>query len=292
MMEELDSTIHRAESILSGIYELALEEIAEQYSKTQRLKYWAGVLLLLITLIVGLTVVFGFTLLQRWIIAPLNQLTLGSNNIAQGNLVYRLPDTSHDEIGQVAKAFNRMADTLQTDRAALVELASHDALTGLFNVREFHQRLELELARAQRHGHTFALLMLDIDHFKAVNDTYGHPTGDAALSHIAQRIRGALRPSDIAARYGGEEFVILLPETDADGAAQLAERLRREIAETPFYPEPSGRLDLSVSIGISCYPADATAITALISAADKALYAAKSAGRNCVCSYHTLALHR
>ncbi|MBZ0070560.1 MAG: GGDEF domain-containing protein [Gammaproteobacteria bacterium] len=148
------------------------------------------------------------------------------------------------------------------------------------NVREFYRRLELELARAERHDHPLAVLMIDADFFKSINDRFGHPAGDLVLRELAYRLRGSLRPSDVAARYGGEEFVMMLPETDTAGAMAMCERLRGQVQDTPFEISVDNHQTLTVSIGVAVYPRDAQTAEALIAAADKALYAAKGGGRN------------
>ncbi|MDA8169267.1 MAG: diguanylate cyclase [Nitrospiraceae bacterium] len=161
-------------------------------------------------------------------------------------------------------------------------MATTDGLTGLYNHRHFQERLAGEFKRLSRHPRPLSLLLVDIDFFKKVNDTYGHPAGDAVLKLVASIIKGIARDTDIPARYGGEEFAALLMDTDKAGAAQLAERLRRTIAETPFPIDGGNRktLSVSVSIGVASFPADAKTKEALIEAADKALYRAKHEGRN------------
>lgn len=174
---------------------------------------------------------------------------------------------------------------LEGHEARLRELATRDVLTGLLNRRSFYARIGTELRRAARYGHPLSLLLIDIDHFKAVNDNYGHNTGDEVLAEIAQRIQMAIRVVDTAFRYGGEELVVLLPETPLPDALEIAERIRADIAERPFVSCGGERLSLSVSIGGASYPEHGN-VDALVGAADRAMYAAKSAGRNQVCSAH------
>ncbi|HDH96563.1 MAG TPA: diguanylate cyclase, partial [Proteobacteria bacterium] len=135
----------------------------------------------------------------------------------------------------------------------LERMAIIDGLTGLYNHRYFQEQLERELARAERSGSSVALVVVDIDHFKQVNDTYGHPTGDAVLKHISAIIRSSIRSIDTPARYGGEEFAIVLPEANMAGAAGFAERLRRDIESQPARTD-FGELIITVSIGVSAYP--------------------------------------
>jgi len=143
----------------------------------------------------------------------------------------------------------------------LAMLATTDGLTGLYNHRTFQDRLSEELIRAERYNKSIILLLLDIDHFKRFNDTYGHQTGDEVLKTIAKIIRGNTRKVDFPARYGGEEFVIILPESDCEHARVIAERIRTAVMEYPFYVKDGSRVQLTVSIGISCFPKDATILT-------------------------------
>jgi diguanylate cyclase (GGDEF)-like protein/PAS domain S-box-containing protein len=172
--------------------------------------------------------------------------------------------------------------------AELLILATTDFLTGLPNRREFMGQLERELARLQRSvGDCAAVLMLDIDHFKTINDRYGHAVGDAVLRHMAGLMRAGQRKIDTMGRVGGEEFAVLLPGADKAAAAAYAERLRQKVADTPLVMEGGEEIRITVSIGIAALsPGDATADAALIRA-DKALYGAKEAGRNRVVElYH------
>jgi diguanylate cyclase (GGDEF)-like protein len=159
------------------------------------------------------------------------------------------------------------------------EAAIHDALTGLHNRRAFNESLERAAAREDRQGGHFALLLLDIDRFKKLNDTYGHPAGDAALRHTAQLLGHHLRKSDQAARWGGEEFAVLLASTDATGARHLAEKVRREVEKGRLVHD-GARLSVTVSVGVAVWPDDGRDPAALVASADRALYAAKEGGRN------------
>jgi diguanylate cyclase (GGDEF)-like protein len=160
-------------------------------------------------------------------------------------------------------------------------LATIDDLTGIENRRAGMARLEDEIANSVRTGQPLGVLLLDLDHFKAVNDTYGHRTGDRVLSHVTRVCRTALRPADLLARYGGEELIAILPNADADAVSTVAERLRQSVAETAV-PRPDGdAVAITVTIGgISWNPIVATDADALMTSADVALYAGKADGRN------------
>jgi diguanylate cyclase (GGDEF)-like protein/PAS domain S-box-containing protein len=161
----------------------------------------------------------------------------------------------------------------------LLRLAATDPLTGAFNRREFTALADREALRAQRYHHPLSILMLDLDHFKRLNDTYGHAAGDKALQRFTTLCCNALRNVDIFGRWGGEEFVALLPETTADGAAIIAERLRKMVADT-VVSFNDHKITFTVSIGIAQYRDGEVSVDAPLSRADTAVYDAKKAGRN------------
>ncbi len=161
------------------------------------------------------------------------------------------------------------------------DMATTDPLTALYNRRALDARLECEILRSQRYGKPFSLMMLDIDHFKQVNDTHGHAAGDAVLSQLGAILTRETRDVDVVARYGGEEFVVTLPETTIEPTRQVAERIRKKVAETPFVLPHETTVHITVSIGLACFP-DAAAGTAeeILGRADRALYISKHLGRN------------
>ena len=170
----------------------------------------------------------------------------------------------------------------------LGKLAITDGLTNLHNHRHFQEFLEAEIKEATRYNKSLALLMIDIDHFKVLNDTYGHPQGDRVLKRLSDIIMQTIRDVDYAARYGGEEFCVLLPSTDAKGAYKTAERLRKKI-ETSFLKTDTGEtIKFTVSIGISSIPEDARSKDELIQHADKGMYGSKENGRNKTTMYDTI----
>jgi len=164
------------------------------------------------------------------------------------------------------------------------DLTIIDELTGLFNYRYFRSKLSDEMRRADRYHQKMSLLMLDIDHFKELNDSHGHQTGNIVLQEIAAVIKQAVRDVDIVARYGGEEFMIILPQTDADNARMIAERIRGQIDQS-FFSNSQGQrhIKVTISIGIAVYPNGSLSATQLLEKVDKALYLAKNHGRNKVC---------
>lgn len=164
----------------------------------------------------------------------------------------------------------------------LRRLATTDPLTGTFNRRHFMDLMTREQRRADRYGAIYSLLMVDIDHFKRINDKYGHQVGDQAIQAMAEACKRLMRPTDIVARYGGEEFIITLTHTDHTGALKVAERLRQSVADIAL-PTEHGALGFTISVGVSSY-AKTSRLEQIIGAADHALYAAKAGGRNRVCS--------
>lgn len=171
---------------------------------------------------------------------------------------------------------------LALENATLYELATLDGLTRIYQRRYFEAMAELEWKRVIRHRHPLSILMVDLDHFKTVNDTYGHDKGDLVLRKTAHILKSACREEDIVARYGGEEFIVLLPETDQEGTRAVAQRIHDGMKKLYVLPDRS----ISVSIGIACYPSSsAPDIYTLIKYADQALYQAKKAGRNMTVYY-------
>jgi two-component system, cell cycle response regulator len=175
----------------------------------------------------------------------------------------------------------QVIETAKSENARLEVLAQTDPLTMVLNRRALTTRLASELDRARRYEAVLSLLMIDLDHFKSVNDTYGHLVGDDVLRATAALLQQAVRSVDVVARYGGEEFVIVLPETPLSGAVAFAERVRQQIEDHPFRALSGERLRVTASIGVGVFPAeDVSTVDTLLAHADEALYRAKAAGRN------------
>jgi diguanylate cyclase (GGDEF)-like protein len=225
------------------------------------------------------------------IVRPLERLAKGAAEVADGDLAVDLP-AARGEVGDLTRVFNHMVGRLRQGRQELDAmnerlrkqneelelLSSSDALTGLHNRRFLTQRLSEELTRSYRQKSSFTVLMADVDDFKKYNDTHGHPAGDEVLKKVASILLGAVRSVDCTARYGGEEFAVLLTETTAEEAQEVAERIRARV-EAEKFPQRK----ITISIGIAEFPNDGYTAEAVISSADEALYEAKRGGRNRVC---------
>jgi diguanylate cyclase (GGDEF)-like protein len=244
-----------------------------------------------------LRIVLGFSLLAsllafllaRALTRPLNDMVAAVRAFSPGEHPARLPHARRDEIGTLARTIADMqhqigvhVQELTQKQQALDRLASHDSLTGLANRRQFLERLEQALARARRHTGGFALLFIDLNDFKDVNDRYGHAAGDAVLCAVARRLIERVRETDTVARLGGDEFVILLDAAHDDAAlARLAHDLRRALRQPVDH---HGRhLHIDASVGISRHPHDGDDADTLIAAADTAMYRAKSGAGEHVC---------
>ena len=223
------------------------------------------------------------------IVRPLDRLTKGAAKVASGHFDVDLPVHSGGEVGYLTQMFNTMVvrlregrealdaanETLRRKNEELERLSVTDGLTGLYNRRRLMETLTDEARRSQRLKHTFAVLMVDVDHFKKYNDSFGHQAGDTVLTKVAALLREATREVDFVARYGGEEFLILLPETGMGEALDIAERIRTRIAAEVFH----GR-HMTVSIGVSEFPLHGENADQVVGAADEALYEAKREGRD------------
>lgn len=283
-----------------GLTIVAERDRAEVYSAWIELR---NMFLALVGSLVLIVAAVAFRM-GRSIVGPLQRLIRAADRIAAGDLDVQLAATRNDELGRLTMVFNQMADRLRRSHAEimatnqamqqqnqmLAALSVTDSLTGLYNRSKLDAILIDELARFNRTQRPFSLLMLDIDHFKTLNDTYGHVTGDEMLAAVAQILLQSVRSIDYAARYGGDEFIIILVETPADMARKTAERIRSQV-ENMRYSVDGTTISVTVSVGIvQCQRDDATP-TLLLARVDNALYEAKRAGRNrAYCDHRTVEL--
>ncbi len=243
-------------------------------TKGRKMQYVA-VTLVGVALVVSLAIVLFFV---KRVLKPLQLVEAGAREFGRKNFRHRIDFSTDNELGQLAKAFNSMADRLE-------RVATRDGLTGVFNKQEILRVLRLEGERAVRHGSPLCFMMMDLDHFKSINDRFGHPAGDAVLRQVARCLSQQVRGIDYVGRFGGEEFCVLLPRTTAAEARVIAERLRQRLADQPFPIDEGAVLRVTLSIGIAMFPDDVRDSQSLVKAADQALYAAKNAGRNRVMLY-------
>lgn len=250
----------------------------------------------------------GFSfLVSRQITTPLRDLMQVTHAMTKGNTAIRANPIGRDEVGQVAVAFNAMAASIQEREKALRDLAAEleikvdertaalrqqaaelekmaisDPLTRIFNRRHFFELAEMEMERATRYERPLALILFDVDHFKSINDTHGHPFGDQVLISLVRLVEQNIRAVDMFARYGGEEFILLMPQTDLSAALITAERLRSVVRQSSqIHGGKTTRL--TISIGLACKtPTQNITLTELVERADQALYLSKQRGRNCV----------
>ena len=227
-------------------------------------------------------------LAYRWlavaVIASLLIASLAVWEVRANRLLRREARSREDAEGRLRQTNERLQEGIESVRALqtqLQEMAIRDPLTGLYNRRYLDDALERELQRAQRQGYPVSVLVIDIDHFKQLNDVHGHQAGDAVLTALASELHQSVRADDLACRWGGEEFVLVLPTMSIEAAAERAEVLRGAIeAKTVRYRETD--LVATISVGAAVFPAHARGARDLLGAADNALYRAKSDGRNCV----------
>ncbi|WP_432471009.1 GGDEF domain-containing protein [Amphritea sp. HPY] len=221
--------------------------------------------------------------LARHIISPIVRLKRSVQRVAGGDLKAQAVVTSNDEVGQLAQAFNTMTEALARSERELKRLATTDVLTGLMNRRALTEEAVKERRRANRDGTKIAVVMLDLDHFKQVNDRYGHSSGDIVLQRFSTMLKQQLRITDSVSRIGGEEFVVLLPNTDLLSAHRLMEKILADVAEQSIELCDGATLKVSFSGGvIEWHSGDGFGHA--LTQADSQMYKAKERGRNCIVS--------
>ena len=246
----------------------------EAYAQVIQLRDVTALLVMGLLVVVGL-IAYGLGLL---IVRPLSRLTTGAAEVAAGDLAVDLP-VGKGEVGYLTEVFNGMVDRLREGRQQMEELLVTDPLTGISNRRHLMERLKNETLRSRRSKKSFAILMADVDGFKNFNDTHGHIAGDEALKAVAEVLREGMREIDHVARYGGEEFLVMMPNTDIDGAVKAAERIRERLAERSVDVGKKS-VTVTMSTGVAEFPIDGDSPESLIISADEALYQAKHDGRD------------
>lgn len=273
-VEKTVTIIHRLNHLLNSWQYQTNSRRAKEVSQS-------GLILLVIICSVALSLAIATVwVLSKTILSPLQILEQAISRFSDGELSHRITLETQDEFAHLAQTFNQMATKLEQSQADLQTLATIDGLTGVYNRREFNRWLHIEIERARRETHCLSLVMVDIDHFKQLNDKYGHQSGDIALRWIGSLLSENVRPGDIVARYGGEEFAILLPQATELEALVIAERIRRSIETQTVEVLNQQLLKVTASLGLATFPEEAKVGAELLRQADCALYQAKQAGRN------------
>ena len=226
-------------------------------------------------------------LISRYITRSIAKLIYGVRQVANRNFTFKVDIQSKNEIGELADTFNQMVDRLNLHRKHIEQqqnklefLARTDALTGLDNHRYFMEELTSEAQRAVHSGSPLSVMILDLDEFKRINDTYGHLVGDHVLLTTAEIIKNHLRSTDIIARYGGDEFCVAVTNTTVPKARAMARKIREEVANREFSPDGAPKFHITCSIGLTEFHKNMTSTLEVLKLADQALYKAKKSGRN------------
>jgi diguanylate cyclase (GGDEF)-like protein len=287
------SEIRNEQDQIIGYVVLRYAYVANPLTSNEILYFLIGGILLTMSLSVAFAVLLSKRM-SKTLSLRINKITKASRRLAEGQSFSPIEGTDTDEIDQLASSFNQMAATIkhqmsslqdqmelkQSIQAELEYLASYDALTNLLNRRTFMNRAEIEFSRNVRYQHPVCVLMIDLDDFKEINDTYGHQTGDLVLCKMGETILKNVRSHDLCGRYGGEEFVILMPESDIREAKIMANRILEKVNDMHLEAEDI-TFSVSCSIGIAdTIGADNPNLMEIINRADACLYKAKRSGKN------------
>lgn len=254
---------------------LAEISVADAFAQITELRKQTALFVCLLLLGIGLIAyVLGVSIAR-----PLNRLTEGAAKVAEGDLGVTIATDTRGELGYLTQVFNDMVERLRAGREKLERLSITDDLTGLYNRKFLTEKLTAHMTFAHDTRAVFSILMIDVDHFKAYNDTYGHVAGDKVLARLGTILKARVPSPGFCARYGGEEFCALLPDTDEKQAVEVAEGIRRTTADEPFCEAPV-KVRPTLSIGVAAFEDGDESSEAIIAAADRALYQAKKKGRN------------
>ncbi len=284
-MEQFDLIIDNAIAILSDLYQSIYQETARSHDKLHEIESGAVLMVVVLGALALILVAFASVLLGKSFFPPIRNMLAGLQLFGQGRLEHRIDSAMPKEFEELASGINSMAGKLEQIHIELKKAAIYDQLTGCFNRRQLDQDIIKLFSQSRRTGESLSLLMLDLDLFKQVNDTYGHAAGDEVLRSFAKVISKQLRQYEVFYRFGGEEFIIILPAAEEADAVRLAERIRASIADMPVDVGNEQPIRITASIGVVSYPRSATSVKDLFEMADQALYAAKENGRNCVHAY-------
>ena len=280
-----DVAIDSVHRVISEFQAFSMKDLETRLHFAHSVARWAYLAMFAAILVgLGLLIITGLVV-GRSVLQPIGGLQEAARKLGEKDFSHRvkLRNTS-DELGQLGKAFNLASATLQRAYLELKRRSTHDGLTGTVNRGEFEDRLINECKSADRNKRPLALLMVDVDFFKRINDVHGHQAGDRALQAVAKLLSATMRPGDLVARYGGEEFAVILPGTNERSAVAAAERLRRTIEKASINCAVGTEICVTVSVGCADRGRHALAPHELVKAADTALYRAKETGRNRVVS--------
>ena len=279
-MEEFDALIDQGTDLLSEIYDEIYRDTAKSHDRLHEIENQSTTLVVLLS-IIGLAIaISGSIQLARMFFPPLNRIMAGVRLFGRGHLDHRIGNNMPVELDELTHGINDMAGRLDDIYSELRKSSYRDSLTGCNNRRKLDEDILAAYSLANRSHEALTVLMLDLDLFKGVNDTYGHAAGDSILLATAEVIRSQLRKHEFLYRYGGEEFVVILPATKASDAIVLAERICTSVANKKMDVGSSSPITVTVSIGIADNSKASNSIKDIIDLADQALYEAKEAGRN------------
>lgn len=274
-------TIDPVYDVVSEFHHLSMRDLQIRLASAQSAGKSAFTLMFG-AIVVGMVLLIAVgRMVGRSVLQPIGELLVAAHKLGEKDFSHRIGlRNNSDELGQLGTALNLASATLQKLYLELERRSTHDGLTSVLNRAAFDERLQAEFKSIDRHKRPLSLLMVDIDFFKRINDTYGHQAGDRVLQSVAKLLEETTRPGDVVTRYGGEEFAIILPETDAHSAMAMAERLRAAIEEARIEFDVCGAVSLTVSVGCATRMPLGAKGENLVKAADSALYDAKNAGRN------------
>jgi diguanylate cyclase (GGDEF)-like protein len=298
LTETLNASVERARSASIRLASFVHREVAryqaatrQQLEETRAATDRMQILLLVLGgVVVFIALPFFWVYLGGQVVQRIDDLAAMARRLAAGDLSGGLPPRTRDELGDLAEGLimargamielQQSNEKLQQKSAELLTMAITDPLTGVANRRRFTEFAQIELDRSQRYNHPLSLVLMDLDHFKSINDRFGHDMGDRVLIHTATLLSQEIRGTDLVARYGGEEFILLLPEEPLDGALKLADRLRSLTEAQRLTTPDGGVVRWSISVGVVSMKRTDGGLHDLIRRADAALYRAKAAGRN------------
>lgn len=265
---------------LQTIYEDLAVENARLHDQVISTLYYSEYVVI-IAFGASLVLIFlGVMVINHSLVSSTDLLAEGALRLAMGDREYRVKVHIPPELANVANAFNTMTAKILEQEAALRRAAATDGLTGLLNRSEFDRLLAEEIKRGERYGNPASLIMIDIDHFKKFNDTFGHQGGDETLRTVARTVGESVRDVDNVCRFGGEEIAVILPATDAASAQHTAERIRATVAERDIHLESGQTAKVTISLGVATYPTCGSTPESLLKTADAALYRSKEQGRD------------